>query len=430
MKQGLVLGGGGAKGAYHIGVLKALQQYHIQVDIVTGTSIGALIGCMVASNQVDKAIALWENLTIDDVIESGVSLNVDIEELFDRKAEVLQFFKQTIKDKKVNIDPLKQLIENSLDYDALMASPIDFGLVTYSIDENKPVLKYKKDLTKENCAQYLLASSSCFPFFPVCMIDNKPYIDGGYYDNCPVELAMEMGAQKLIVVDLNWKMTHPEFSNRPNLIIIRPFEDLGSFLDFERLSLEQRMERGYTDALKALDKLDGAYCSFKKDSLSIEKIKAYYKQLLQWEMILNKGKVKKNLQPFSSQPATDYLKKWTRKESFQEKDYAYAALDILTEIFIKPKQIILDGDEVLAKVYCDYQVNQADLYEITQEIRKMKIASLRHLIDKIDDRQLVLAIAHLLLEEGNQKILQVLMGIFTKEFCAALLISIEEKERL
>lgn len=430
MKQGLVLGGGGAKGAYHVGVLKALKQCHVQYDIVTGTSIGALLGCMAASNQIDQAIELWENLTIDDVIEAGVSLNVDIEELFERKSEVFQFFKQTIKEKKVNIDPLKQLIEKSLNYDAFMSSPIDFGLVTYLLDENKPVLKYKKDLTEENCAQYLLASSSCFPFFPVCMIDDKGYIDGGYYDNCPVEMAMEMGAEKLIVVDLNWKITHPEFLRRPNILYIHPFEDLGSFLDFERLTLDQRMERGYYDALKALKKLEGAYCNFQNDSFSNQKIKAYYSQLLAWEMYLNKGKVKKSLQPFSAQPLSDYLKKWTRKESLTEKDYAYAALDILTEILFKPRQIVLDANETLAQAWTYYQVNHADLSEIIQEVRKMKITSLRHLIDKIEPRQLVLVMVHLLLEEGNQKILQVFMGIFTKEFCAALLLSIEAKEKL
>lgn len=430
MKQGLVLGGGGAKGAYHVGVLKALQQCHIQYDIVTGTSIGALLGCMAASNQIDEAVCLWENLTVEDVIESGVSLNIDLEELFERKSEVFQFFKQTIKDKKVNINPLKQLIEKSLNYDALMDSPIDFGLVTYLIDENKPVLKYKKDLTKENCAKYLLASSSCFPFFPTCVIEDKAYIDGGYYDNCPAEMAMKMGADQLIVVDLNYKITHPELLNRPNILYIHPYEDLGSFLDFERLTLDQRMERGYNDALKALGQLEGAYCNFKKDSLSYEKIQSYYKQLLEWEMILNQGKVKKSLQPFSSQPTTDYLKKWTRKECLIEKDYAYAALDILTEIFIKPKQNVLNGDEILAQAAAYYQINHADLIEITQEIRKMKISSLRHIIDKIDERQLVLVIVRLLLEEGNQKILQVLMGFFTKEFCAALLIWVEAKEKL
>ena len=68
MKKALVLGGGGSKGAYEIGVWKALDELDQHFDIVCGTSIGAMIGVLYVQQEYDKAYELWSNLTIDDVM--------------------------------------------------------------------------------------------------------------------------------------------------------------------------------------------------------------------------------------------------------------------------------------------------------------------------------------------------------------------------
>ena len=61
----IVLSGGGAKGAYEVGVWKALRKLHIKYQIVTGTSIGALNGLMMAQNEFYKCLKLWENINYD-----------------------------------------------------------------------------------------------------------------------------------------------------------------------------------------------------------------------------------------------------------------------------------------------------------------------------------------------------------------------------
>ncbi|MDD3641725.1 MAG: patatin-like phospholipase family protein, partial [Atribacterota bacterium] len=61
-KYGLVLEGGGAKGSYEIGAYKALEEMGIQISAVTGTSVGALNGVMIAQHEVEKACKLWHDI--------------------------------------------------------------------------------------------------------------------------------------------------------------------------------------------------------------------------------------------------------------------------------------------------------------------------------------------------------------------------------
>ena len=50
---------------------------------------------------------------------------------------------------------------------------------------------------------YLIASASCFPIFPIHTFKEQSFIDGGYFDNVPVDLALDMGADEVIIVDMN-----------------------------------------------------------------------------------------------------------------------------------------------------------------------------------------------------------------------------------
>lgn len=423
MKKGLVLAGGGAKGAYHIGVLMALQKCQIEVDIITGTSIGALIGCMAAQQRTDEVIALWKRLKVEDVIEEGVSLNINIEEMFERKQEVLRFFKQTLKEKRVNIDPLKKIIDQGLDFDRLINSDIDFGLVTYKISKNEAVMITKKEMNKENCRNYLLASASCFPAFPVCSFDNEEYIDGGYVDNCPVELALSMGAQELIVVELNTKPQHPEFLGRPNILTIVPHEDLGSFLDFDRDVLDYRIQLGYWDTMKALHQLEGVRCTFALNSIGSEYIQRYYKALLIWEMELNRGKVKKTMNPFSAQPISSFLKTYSSKMMLSVEEYGSAALDLLVMILMDKQDVVLDGNQCILACLSYYKEHIHELTEIIQEITQMKLPAIKKLIDRFSEKELICIITKLILDTQAKNALLLIMGIFPKEFSAALMLA-------
>ena len=87
MKRVLVFGGGGSKGAYEIGVWKALDELGLHFDAVCGTSIGALIGTMYVQQDYDKLVELWEKIDVEDVIASGINLDFDMDLLMSQKGK-------------------------------------------------------------------------------------------------------------------------------------------------------------------------------------------------------------------------------------------------------------------------------------------------------------------------------------------------------
>lgn len=73
MKRALVLAGGGSKGAYEVGFIKALDELNIDFSIVTGTSIGALNGCLLAQGDKESLENLWKTLDVTQVFKDGFS---------------------------------------------------------------------------------------------------------------------------------------------------------------------------------------------------------------------------------------------------------------------------------------------------------------------------------------------------------------------
>ena len=66
-KTGLVLGGGGSRGSYELGVWKALRELEVELNVVTGTSIGAINGAMIAQGDYEMALSLWNQIETDKV---------------------------------------------------------------------------------------------------------------------------------------------------------------------------------------------------------------------------------------------------------------------------------------------------------------------------------------------------------------------------
>lgn len=180
MKRAVVLAGGGSKGAYEAGYMRALKELEIDYQIVTGTSIGALNGCLLAQNDQQAMEDLWENLDISKVFAGGFSpdFNFDLDTMLDQSNLVVSFFKSYLKEKGADITPLKELIRGLLKEDQLLSSPIDFGLCTVHYPSLKPLLITKSEMEKEYIFDYLIASASCFPVFPTHNFQNQSFIDG------------------------------------------------------------------------------------------------------------------------------------------------------------------------------------------------------------------------------------------------------------
>ncbi|EYE89156.1 patatin [Fervidicella metallireducens AeB] len=254
---GLVLGGGGAKGGYEIGVWKALKELDIPIKAVAGTSVGALNGAMIVQDDYELASELWTSLSIESVIKVEKELAV-VNEKNKKSPVVLAAMKNMISSGGLDVTPLKELLNRIINEKKIRDSQIDLGMVTFSLSDFKPIKVFKSDIPDGKLVDYLLASS-CFPAFKPHEIDSKKFIDGGVYDNIPVSLMIEKGIKDIIVVDISGLGLVRKIDKKGlNIIEIKNSEDLGGTLDFNGERSKINIDIGYYDTLKAFGKLKGS----------------------------------------------------------------------------------------------------------------------------------------------------------------------------
>lgn len=279
-KLGLVLSGGGAKGAYEIGVYLALKKLHKKIDIVTGTSIGAINGMFVTQKDLRGALKLWKNISFKTIYDEEEFPTKEDEKL---SKIYMQYAKGFINEGGLDIYKMKDIFDKYFKPHKFFSSNIDYGLVTYNFSKNKPVLKTKKDLTKDNIKDYILASASCYPAFKPYLIDNEMFIDGGYYDNLPINLAIDLGATEIIAVDLRAIGFKKNVKDKTvDITYIAPRNKIGSFLVFDKNQAKKSIKFGYNDTMKLFNILDGNKFTFKKYNL----IKNYNKYIDSYEKTL------------------------------------------------------------------------------------------------------------------------------------------------
>ncbi len=266
MKRAVVLSGGGAKGGYEMGVWKALRRLNIDYHIVAGTSVGSLTGVLMAQGDYHKAFKTWYYMNYNKVID------VEIDGKFKTKKgkeEILKKYAKGAINGGYEMKGLEKVIDSALDEDKFFSSDIDYGLVTTYFPSLKGKCVRKKNLKKGELKNYLLASCSCFPAFKPTKIGNSNFIDGGYYDNLPINLAISMGADEVIAVDMGAVgITRPVKDKKVKITYIRPKNDLGNFLAFEKDYTRCAIDFGYNDTMKIYKELEGDKYTFKKGSLS------------------------------------------------------------------------------------------------------------------------------------------------------------------
>ena len=153
-------------------------------------------------------------------------------------------------DGAVDNSPFREFVRENIDEEQVRASEVDYGLVCVRARDRKPFELPKAEIPQGKLKDYIIASSSVYPVWPMYPIGGEFYIDGMYHDNLPVELALSMGADELIVVDLHQKPQHPQYAGRANVIYLTPSEDLGGILAFDRKKIDANIEMGYQDAIR------------------------------------------------------------------------------------------------------------------------------------------------------------------------------------
>ncbi|MBR2942041.1 MAG: patatin-like phospholipase family protein [Clostridia bacterium] len=286
----LVLGGGGAKGAYEIGAIAALEDMGIHARFVYGTSIGALNAAMYAQGDMDQADELWERLRLSDLVTpESLQLADDAEALFDHPEKLLEFISRNAQKKGVNIAPLRELMHAYIDEAKLRRSGVRFGLVATRFPSMAMVQKQLEDMEEGSLIPWLLASCACFPVFPMTRIGEERYMDGGFCDNVPVDMAIESGAQHIIAIDIGRNLSHPQYRLRPNVTYIRASHPLGGLLAFDPQLSRRNRTLGYNDTLRAFGRLRGTHYSFDAHDARLQHNRAcrYLAELTQLESRLH-----------------------------------------------------------------------------------------------------------------------------------------------
>lgn len=262
---GLVLEGGGAKGAYHVGAYKALKELGVEIGGIAGTSIGALNGAILVQGDLEKLEDIWINTKSSDLFNIDEKALNDLKNLNLQEINlpyILNVSKEILSNGGLDTSKIRALLEEYIDEDTIRKSKMDFGIVTVNLTDKKPMELLKEDIPKGKLIDYLLASAN-LPAFKQETVDGKKFLDGGFHDNLPIGVLVKKGYTDFIAVrTFGIGIVKKQKNKKLHITYIQPVEQLGGLLDFNKEQSERDMLLGYYDTMKAVKKLKGYkyYC--------------------------------------------------------------------------------------------------------------------------------------------------------------------------
>lgn len=189
-KIALVLGGGGFRGLSQIGVLDVFNQEDIPIDLIVGTSIGAIIGSFYSSGM--------DPLEIEQVTE-----NISFKSFMSN--HIFSFFNLFFRDKLLSSDKLYKLINKYLKNKQFYDLNTPFVCVATDIVTGEKVVLRDGDVT------LAVKASSCIPgIFKPIEYKQRYLVDGGIVDNLPIDIAKSLGADIIIAVNIESDYTKHE----------------------------------------------------------------------------------------------------------------------------------------------------------------------------------------------------------------------------
>lgn len=265
---GLVLEGGGARGAYHIGAYKALLELDIKISAVSGTSVGALNGAMIAQGEIEKAYNIWSEISPSKALAVDEARLAEFHNQIINPANLPYYARrisEIISEGGLDVSPLKGLLEENINENRVRNSKIKLGIVTVSLTDFKALELFVEDIPQGHLVDYLMASAG-FPGFKIERIEGKRFIDGGFHDNLPIKLLQDKGYTDIIVVRTYGPGRHRRIQTEGmNIRYISPVDDLGGIMDFDSEVAKQNLQLGYFDAMRVFQNLKGKKYYIKPD---------------------------------------------------------------------------------------------------------------------------------------------------------------------
>lgn len=251
-KLGIVLDGGGGKGAYQIGVWKYLKESKLynSISAISGTSVGGLNSCLFALDEYNLAETIWTQKIQDKIL----SIDIDIKKI--TNPILISFFESLSVKGILSRKGLIEIIDEYIDLNEL--SKMEFPIYATCVELLLFETRYFKlnGYDTETIKKILLATSAIPIIFPKEEIEGKYYYDGGIKDNSPITPLYEEGCTDIIVIHLKADEILKDRREGVNIYEICPQEDLGNFfkgtLDFSTEGAYRRIEQGYRDAKEIL----------------------------------------------------------------------------------------------------------------------------------------------------------------------------------
>lgn len=192
----LVLGGGAARGFAHVGVIRALEQEKIPVDLIVGTSVGSLIGAIYASDTNSFELE-WTAFTLEK------------EHIFD-----YALFSAFTGMGPVKGDKLEEFVKSKVPAANIENLKIPFAAVATDLNRGTRVI-----LDKGPLARAVRASSAIPGVFNPVEHQGKMLVDGGVVENIPISVARELGADIVIAVDISENVVNFNITNLIDVVL-------------------------------------------------------------------------------------------------------------------------------------------------------------------------------------------------------------------
>ncbi len=344
---------------------------------------------MYCQHEEDKAIELWNRITANMIIKYGFNFDkLDIIKGFKNDKNSITFLFQYLTNRGSDVGPLKKLFKQYINTDLIINSDVDFGIVTAEFPQMKGVEVLANKLDSSLIEQYILASASAWPVFPVCKILDKQYVDGGYYDNLPINYAFKLGSSKVVAVDLNYEPMHKEYLNLGSVRYIRPKHNLGGFMKFEHEQIMNNMDLGYLDTMKSYQRLKGFRQTFFLDDFDID-FKKFEDRIIEVYATFNKQGARYSKKADQNITVFDRLKEYTDTTVLDSETMFIRSAEILAEYFdisfykaYNIKEFLNTLNKFVSKIeYKKDVVEQLD--------KAKKTDKKREILDKTDDLTLI-----------------------------------------
>lgn len=185
MDRALILSGGGARGAFQVGVLKYLDEKGWRPDMICGASVGAVNAVAIGSGMTpDQLVALWVHFDRRKIYH------------FSLARHLRSFFATSAYHALMDTSPLKALLQDHIKIDQLRHSDIEIRINAVHL----PTSRLTYFTQHEIDIDHIIAASALPLFFPWQSIKGEPYWDGGMIENTPIAPAYAKGAKQIIAV--------------------------------------------------------------------------------------------------------------------------------------------------------------------------------------------------------------------------------------